>query len=53
LKAALERVFDRAEDITLPYYLRVYRNHALLVRLLGTSGLGCFGFPSIYFLGHI
>jgi len=53
LKAALERVFDRAEDITLQYYMGVYRNHALLARRLGTSGLGRFVFPSIYFLGHI
>ncbi len=51
LKAALEQVFDRTEDITLLYYLRVYQYHAGLVSLLGKLGLGGFFFPSVYFMG--
>lgn len=52
LRAALERVFDSVEDVTLPYYLRVYRNHTSLMRLLDSSGLGRFLFPAIYFFAR-
>ena len=51
LKAALERAFDRAEEITLPYYLSLYRDRSGFVSLLDKSGLGRRLFPSIYFMG--
>lgn len=51
LHAALARVFTCVEDVTLPYYVRVYRSHASLVRVLGASELGRFAFPAIYFVG--
>ena len=51
LKAALEQVFDRADEITLRYYLRLYRNWAGLVSLLEKSGVGGLLFPSVYFMG--
>ena len=51
LKASLLHVFGRADEITLPYYLRVYRGCAGVVKLLGKSGLGRFLFPSVYFMG--
>jgi SAM-dependent methyltransferase len=51
LKAALEHVFDRADEITLPYYLRLYQDRAGFVSLLEKSGLGRLLFPSVYFMG--
>lgn len=51
LKAALEQVFGRAEEITLQYYLRLYRNWSGLVSLLDKSGVGGLVFPSVYFMG--
>lgn len=51
LRAALEQVFSRTEEITLPYYLDLYRNYAGLTDLLDKSGLARFVFPSVYFLG--
>jgi len=51
LKQALERAFGNAEEITLRYYLGVYRKHAGLVRALGRSGLSRFLFPAVYFVG--
>jgi SAM-dependent methyltransferase len=52
LKGELRSVFGNAEEITLPYYLRVYRNHVRLCRLLDSSGLGQMLFPCVYFLGR-
>jgi SAM-dependent methyltransferase len=52
LKHELQRVFGNAEKITLPYYLRVYRNHAALCRLLDASGLGQILYPCVYFVGR-
>lgn len=51
LRALLARAFARAEEITLPYYQRVYRRHASWVSLIGRAGLGPFVFPSVYFMG--
>lgn len=51
LKAALAKVFDQTEEITLPYYLRVYRGYEVWISVLGKSGLGRFLFPSVYFMG--
>lgn len=51
LKQILEKVFGKTEEITLRYYLCVYRNHAGWVRLLGKLGLGRFLFPAVYFMG--
>jgi len=52
LKQELQGVFGNAEEITLPYYLRVYRNHVGLCRLLYLSGIGRVLFPCVYFLGR-
>jgi SAM-dependent methyltransferase len=52
LQRELQGVFGNAEEITLPYYLRVYRRHARLCRLLDASGLGRLLFPCVYFLGR-
>ena len=52
LKAALKQAFARADDITLPYYLRLYRDRARAVSLLEKSGLGRLLFPSVYFMGR-
>jgi SAM-dependent methyltransferase len=52
LKASLVEAFGRAEEITLPYYLRAYPGYAAWVSLLGKSGLGGFVFPSLYFMGR-
>ena len=52
LKASLSRVFDQTEEITLPYYLRVYPGYAVWVSLLAKLGLGPFLFASVYFMGR-
>jgi len=52
LKASLAKIFDQAEEITLSYYLRVYRGYAIWVNLLDKLGLGRFLFPSVYFMGR-
>lgn len=51
LKSALEAAFDRAEDITLPYYRRVYARYASLVTLISACRLDAVTFPSVYFFG--
>lgn len=51
LQSALEAAFARAEDITLPYYQRVYARHASLVTLIARCHLGPIAFPSVYFFG--
>lgn len=51
-ETALEQVFSRTDEITLPYYLELYRNYAGLTVLLGKLGLDRFVFPSVYFLGR-
>jgi SAM-dependent methyltransferase len=48
----LRGAFGTAEDITLPYYLRVYEKHAGLCRLLDGSGLARIVYPCVYFVGH-
>ena len=52
LQRELQGVFGNAEEITLPYYLRVYRKHVRLCRLLDASGLDQLLFPCVYFLGR-
>jgi SAM-dependent methyltransferase len=52
LAADLQHTLGAAEDITLPYYLRVYRNHAGLCRMLAASGLSQVIYPCVYFLGR-
>jgi SAM-dependent methyltransferase len=52
LHGELQGAFGHAEEITLDYYLRVYRNHTGLCRLLGASGLGRFLYPCVYFAGR-
>jgi ubiquinone/menaquinone biosynthesis C-methylase UbiE len=51
LKTALEAAFHRADEITLPYYQRVYARYGSLMTLIGRCGLGPIAFPSVYFLG--
>ena len=52
LRAMLERAFGETTEITLQYYLGVYRNHASWVNLLAKTSLARFLFPAIYFLGR-
>lgn len=51
LRGKLSEVFSNATDVSLEYYLAVYRRHAGKVRALERSGAGRFLFPSIYFVG--
>jgi SAM-dependent methyltransferase len=51
LEGELRRAFGHAEEITQDYYLRVYRNHSGMCRLLNGSGLGQIAYPCVYFLG--
>lgn len=48
LKEMLEQVFSETTEITLRYYVGVYRNSA---SVLARSGLGRFLFPAVYFMG--
>ncbi len=52
LQEDLQRAFGNAEEITLPYYQRVYRNQAGLCRLIDASGLGQIVYPCVYFAGE-
>jgi SAM-dependent methyltransferase len=52
LEGELRRAFGHAEEISLDYYQRVYRNHAGLCRFLAASGLGQFLYPCVYFFGR-
>ncbi|MDA8108923.1 MAG: class I SAM-dependent methyltransferase [Betaproteobacteria bacterium] len=51
LQGMLKKAFGNAEEISLRYYLRLYRNHAGLLSALGKSGLSRFAFPALYFVG--
>jgi ubiquinone/menaquinone biosynthesis C-methylase UbiE len=51
LDASLAEIFDQTEEITLPYYQRIYQKYAVWVSFLGKLGLGRFLFPSVYFMG--
>jgi SAM-dependent methyltransferase len=51
LKAALERAFGQAEEITQRYYQVVYRRQATWVKLLERMRLGRFILPAVYFMG--
>jgi len=51
LHTELARVFTEVEEITLPYYIEVYRDHERVIQLINRSSLGRFLFPSIYFMG--
>jgi ubiquinone/menaquinone biosynthesis C-methylase UbiE len=51
LRQMLVRVFGDTTEITLQYYLGVYRSHATWVNLLAKWSLGRFLFPAIYFVG--
>ena len=52
LGGELRAVFSDVDDATLDYYLAQYPNRARTVRMLHSSGLGTFAFPSIYFVGQ-
>lgn len=52
LQRELRSAFGHAEEISLDYYQRVYRNHAGLCRLLSASGLGQILYPCVYFIGR-
>lgn len=51
LRIALEQVFGQSEEVTLPYYQRIYAARSGLVHMLGELGLGRFLFPAVYFCG--
>lgn len=51
LGGELRSVFSQIADATLDYYLAIYPHRAATVRMLHSSGLGRFAFPSIYFVG--
>jgi ubiquinone/menaquinone biosynthesis C-methylase UbiE len=51
LQSWLAEAFAQTEEITLPYYRRVYRGCAFWVNLVGKMGLGRFLFASVYFMG--
>jgi SAM-dependent methyltransferase len=51
LSSELRNVFGDVTDISLDYYLAVYRQHATAVGRLNASGLGRYLFPSVYFTG--
>lgn len=44
-------MFGHADEVTLDYYLRVYRNHQGLCRGLDATGLGRIAYPCVYFVG--
>lgn len=52
LRGELQKVFGQVDEITLPYYQRVYSRHESLITALDRSGLGRFLFPSVYFMGR-
>lgn len=52
LQAWLVRAFVHTEEITLPYYRRIYPGYAFWLSLLGKLGLGPLVFPSVYFMGR-
>jgi SAM-dependent methyltransferase len=51
LEDELRCAFGHAEEITQDYYLRVYRDHTGLCRLLKVSGLRQIAYPCVYFFG--
>lgn len=48
----LRLFFSCIDEATLDYYLTIYPHRASTVRLLHSSGLGAYAFPSIYFVGR-
>jgi len=48
----LRVLFSRIDEATLDYYLTIYPHWARTMRLLHSSGLGAYAFPSIYFVGR-
>jgi SAM-dependent methyltransferase len=52
LGGELRTVFSHIDDATLDYYLAIYPHRARTVRMLKTSGLGTYAFPSVYFVGQ-
>jgi SAM-dependent methyltransferase len=44
--------FSRVDEATLDYYVTIYPRQARTMRLLHSSGLGAYTFPSIYFVGR-
>jgi SAM-dependent methyltransferase len=52
LKAALGQAFAAVEDITLHYYLGVYRRQSAALGRLDRWGFGRYLFPAVYLLGR-
>lgn len=52
LRGMLERIFGDATEITLQYYLGVYRNRGAMVNALARSPVAQFLFPAIYYMGQ-
>jgi SAM-dependent methyltransferase len=52
LGGELRSFFGSVDEATLEYYLAIYPHRARTMRLLHSSGLGAYAFPSIYFIGR-
>lgn len=48
----LELNFVQVKEITIPYYLELYKSQALIIHLLARLGLGRILFPAIFFGGR-
>lgn len=53
LAAALDTTLGTSRDITLEYYLTLYRRRAGFVRTLHRSGISALLLPSVYFIGSL
>lgn len=51
LRHELQCAFGHAEEVSLDYYQRVYRNHQGMCRVLDATGLGRIAYPCVYFVG--
>lgn len=52
LKAALGLAFTAVEDVTLLYYLGIYRKQSAALASLERCGLGRYMFPAVYLFGR-
>ncbi len=51
LKVLLTEVFSVVDDVTNIYFLEVYKNHHLMMKMIAQSGFSQFIYPSLYFTG--
>jgi ubiquinone/menaquinone biosynthesis C-methylase UbiE len=52
LRSMLESVFSKVDDRTFEYFQAVYPSKARLVKLLETTGVSRWTYPSVYFIGR-